>query len=118
MYSKAEVLTKVFDFVNKHFSCLSGGALHSTQYSYQESWQDIDIDRLSLSLFYKITLFHTAVRGEECENRIIFCILPALQMALSLCTGEGRFILECICAVLLMCGGSTHKHRSFVVSEI
>ena len=98
--------------------CVCTQELHSTQYSYQESWQDIDIDKISLSLFYKITLFHTAVRGEECENRIIFCILPALQMALSLCTGEGRFILECICAVLLMCGGSTHKHRSSEVSEI
>ena len=98
----------MFNFVNRYFTCLSG-ALHSTKSFYQESWQDNDIDKISLSLYYKITLVHTAVRGEECENRIIFCILPALQMALSLCTEEGRFILECICGVLLMCGGPARK---------
>ena len=108
MYSPAEFLTKVFNFVNKHFTCLSG-ALNSTQSSYQGSRQDNDINKISLTLFYKITLFHTAMRWEECEYMIIFCILRALQMALSLCTREGRFILECICGVLLMCGGPARK---------
>ena len=94
MYSPAEFLTKVFNFVNKHFSCLSE-ALHLTRSSYkinQESWQDNDIDKISLSLYYKITLVHTAVRGEECENRIIFCILPAFCFGdFGICTDPNSY---------------------------